>query len=1029
MNNHGNGKFWKSLKQFGQDNTASKQTEFVEGATADFDPSRLPEVSRRKFMSILGATTALTAVGCSDYRDKGEIISYNKQPEEVIYGRPNFYASTGPDGHGILIKAREGRPIKIEGNPEHKITKGKIGIRDHASILDLYDPSRLKNPKIRAGNILSNIDWNEADNNIRKELIAAKNSGKEIAIISKGIYSPSTKKVLDNFTAKYPTAKLYSYELFNDIERKAAWKACFGNENLPVIHWDKPDVIISLNADFLATEGEVEVQSREFTSRRDKDNPKNFNKLYQIEGEMSATGSLADYRLRMNPIAQFELAMALLKEAVLKTGKIDIIPDSIKTNFGKYDLETVVKKHHLDKEKVNELKYDLIHHYNHTLVYAGDVLPKQTHVVVNLLNYVLNENKFYSKNHYKSIEIPLSTNEEIADLVKDMNSGKIHVAIVLDSNPVYHMPNELKFEEAFKKAACKVVISTWENETSEYADYILPANHYIESWGDYKKVNGGISSRQPVISPLYDTREAEAILLNWANDSNNYKFDDYHKFIMANWEESFPTIPGFKELWYSALHDGYVEYSEPYEMPSEINFEMAANIIANNLPEPNGYSVIFTKNPNIGDGSHANNGWLQEIPHTVTKVVWDNCAVISPKTAKKLDVAYGKDKEDKKTNFINLSLNGNTVKLPIMVQAGMADDLIAVDLGYGRTKAGDVGNNVGFDVMGIANSNNITSRLYTGAKVEKADGTYDLVTTQEHHDLDDTFVKDIHKKRYLVEEATVDDYIADPHVIHPHKPEESIYPGHKYEDVKWAMAIDMNKCTGCNQCTASCNVENNIQVVGKDQVAVGREMHWIRLDLYYSGTPDDPHASLQPMLCQHCDNAPCENVCPVVATTHSPDGINQMVYNRCVGTRYCANNCPYKVRRFNFYDFDHRFQDGYYESDSVELMRNPEVTVRSRGVMEKCTFCSQRIMEGRQEAIKAGEEFDGRHVKTACQEACPTDAIVFGNVNDPNSEVSKLRKHNLGYHVLEMMNVAPNVTYIAKLWNKKSKEGAHNGHH
>lgn len=1019
-------KFWKGLSQYGKDNTASKQTEFIAGATDDFQIENMPEVSRRKFMAILGATTAVTAVGCSDYRDKGEIISYNKQPEEITYGKANYYASTSPDGYGILVKTREGRPIKIDGNPEAKSTMGRIGIRDHASILDLYDPGRLTKPKKREGGALKSIEWAEADEVIVAELSRASQAGKEIAVLMHSCHSPSQAKVLRDFTAKYPTTKIYSYELFDNTERLAAWKACYGTDRMPVIEWDKPDVIVSLNSDFLASEGDVPLQSAKFASRRDVDSPKKFNKLYAIEGEMSATGSLADYRIRLSPEAQGEFALALLKLAT--SGAVEMT-ESISKKLAGIDIDKFIATHHIDKEKLNELISDIRKNPNGVYVHAGDALPQEVHATVNLLNLALNDNAFLSIDKFQSIEIPLSTKEEMDDLVNDMQSQKIHLMLVAGTNPLYHFPKDFGFDENFDKIPIKVSLNTWENETSQRCDYVLPTNHYLESWGDHKTETGSITTRQPVISPLYDTREFEAALLNWASGGSIYEYDIYHKFIKQTWEESFPTVLGFNDFWFSVLHDGYYEFDEPQEPLPAFSYEGSADLIGKKVAK-SGFTVLLTQNPNIGDGRGANNGWLQEIPHTVTKIVWDNAAAMSPATAKELGVAYGRDKMDKETDFIELEVSGRKMKLPIFVQAGMADKVIAVDLGYGREHGGAVAAGVGHDVMKLASAKDgITKRLYTGAKAKKVEGTYELVSTQEHHDLDDTFVKDKVEKRYILYESTVDEYIENPHVLHFHEPDLNIYPGHEYKDVKWGMAIDLNKCTGCNQCTAACNVENNIQVVGKDQVAVGREMHWMRIDLYYSGHPNDPHASLQPMLCQHCDDAPCENVCPVVATTHSPDGINQMVYNRCVGTRYCANNCPYKVRRFNFFDFDNRFRDGYYEQDSVELMRNPEVTVRSRGVMEKCTFCIQRVMEARQNATAAGEKFDGRSVTTACQDACPTEAIVFGNTNDPDSKISKLRKHNLGYHVLDMTNVKPNVTYIAKLWNKKAKEGHSNEQH
>jgi molybdopterin-containing oxidoreductase family iron-sulfur binding subunit len=496
---------------------------------------------------------------------------------------------------------------------------------------------------------------------------------------------------------------------------------------------------------------------------------------------------------------------------------------------------------------------------------------------------------------------------------------------------------------------------------------------------------------------------------------SSYNHDVYHKYLMNRWEtDVYPMInpvSDFRKFWYSCLHDGVIEYT--YKNPVLPVFALAGLPSLNTTK--NGFTVILNKNYTVGDGRYSNNGWLLELPHPVSKVAWDNYAAIAPKTAKELNV--------KNNDLIEIKVHGKTLKLPVVEQPGMAEKVIVTELGYGRTNAGEVGNNVGFNANILISVNGFSNWILTGAEVKKTNEIYEVYSTQEHHPLDEDFVKDLHFKRDIIKESTVEEYKKNKHVL-KHEGHEivNIQPEREYKGRKWAMAIDLNKCISCNNCVSSCNVENNIPVVGKDQVANGREMHWIRLDRYYSGTPEEPKVSLQPMLCQHCDHAPCENVCPVVATTHSEDGLNQMTYNRCVGTRYCANNCPYKVRRFNFFNFRDRLADGHYQKDSVALAHNPEVTVRSRGVMEKCTFCVQRIMESRQEAIKEGREVKGSEVKTACQEACPADAIIFGNMNDKESDIAKARKHDLGFHVLEALNVKPNVTYLAKLRNIYSEE-------
>jgi molybdopterin-containing oxidoreductase family iron-sulfur binding subunit len=555
-----------------------------------------------------------------------------------------------------------------------------------------------------------------------------------------------------------------------------------------------------------------------------------------------------------------------------------------------------------------------------------------------------------------------------------------------------------------------------DDETSRLCTYVLPIHHAYESWGDYQVRTGICSLQQPVIAPLYDTRQKEAVLLAWIGGKGSFKETIYHEYVMRHWEkEIFPPLKrrvDFKTFWYASLHDGVVATEE--KASGALRFRSPS--LGKSGSSSPGYVVALTPNYSIGDGAFANNGWLQELPHPISRVVWDNYAAISKKTAQELGV------EDNGT--VEVSLPHGTQTFPVLVQPGQADGLVSVQLGYGRWNAGSVGTYVGANAnVRLSNDALVGPRIFGGAKVTNAHQEHRLVTTQEHHSLDDTFVKDLHRKREVIRDGTLAEYQKDPDFLHLERVNlQGITRQIEYNGVKWAMAIDMNKCVGCQACVASCNVENNVPVVGKDQAGRGREMQWIRIDRYYSGTAEEPISSHQPMLCQHCDNAPCENVCPVAATNHSPDGLNQMVYNRCVGTKYCSNNCPYKVRRFNFFNWHEYFADGYYSEEPVNLMFNPEVTVRSRGVMEKCTFCVQRIMEARQHAVEQGRPLKGSDVRTACQEACPATAIVFGDMNDPESEISRYRAHNLGYHVLEEVNARPNITYLAKLRSVQSEK-------
>lgn len=1007
--------FWKSLEDYNNDPKISelKQNEFLEGVTEDFQSSKLPEISRRKFLALLSASAAVTATACTDYRDKGEIIPYNKRPENITPGISNYYASTCngcTQACGILIKTREGRPIKIDGNPDHPINKGKICSIGHASILNLYDPERLSNPTYNK----RKINWDNVNSEIISNLKSAQSNGKEIAVLTNTISSPTTKKVLENFTAKYSNAKIYSYDLINDVNRREAWFECYGDYEYPSIKWNEAEIILSLDSDFLGSEGNYIEAMNLFTQKRESVSKLDFNRLYCAEGRMSVTGSLADYRFRISPDMQYDFVMSLINE-LLKNGSAVSIEENLKSKISEYSISRF--ENLISSEKLKHLLNDLNANRGKSIVHAGDTLSKDVHTAVNLLNEILGNTEIYDyKKSFKSL-IKNSSSADIENLIDRMNNGNVGTVIHFDTNPVYNLSSDYGYSSALKKVETIITLTESETETSELSHYVLPINNQLESWGDAYVRTGVYSLQQPVISPIFDTRQKEAILLNWINETTAFSHDLYHSFLINSFNEQvyFKKSPfaDARSFWLSALHDGVVIVDEPIKQHKKIN----ASSLLNHIDFKNsGFTLHLTNNYYIGDGRFANNGWLQELPHPITKIAWDNYAAISPSTAKKVGV--------ENNDLVEVNVNGKLLTLPAFVQPGMSDNTINIELGYGRLVCGNVGKNVGFNSINLISKNSLLSPyIYINAELKKSSGTHKLATTQEHHSLDDTFVKDFHRIRNIIQEGTLQKYKNDPKFLHHDKHEVfSITNEHKYDGMKWAMAIDLNKCTNCSVCVSACNVENNIPVVGKSQVERGREMQWIRIDRYYSGSPDEPIVSNQPMLCQHCDNAPCENVCPVNATNHSPDGLNQMAYNRCVGTRYCANNCPYKVRRFNFFNFRDEFEDSYYDNELTALVNNPEVTVRSRGIMEKCTFCVQRIMEARSDAIRDGRELKGSDVVTACQQACPSNAIVFGNANDPDSPVAKLRDHNLSYHVLEELNVKPNVTYIAKLRNTHSEE-------
>ena len=1004
--------YWRSFEELYNDPAfiESSGHEFMEGVTNDFNPDKLSGFSRRKFFALVGASAALAAAGCN-YRDKGEIIPYTHKPEEITLGKPAYYASTCtacPNACGILIKTREGRPIKIDGNPDHPVSKGKICTKGHADILNLYDPERLAHPvKKGSDGSFNKTDWVRVNDEIMGILDSSR--GKEIALITHSIVSPTAKKVLDDFITKYPNTKVYSYELFNEQNRLSAWKKSYGSTNIPLIKWNEAKVILALESDFLGTEGNKIENARLYSEGRNVDDLKNFNKLYAVEGNMSLTGMNADVRIKLRPDAQQEFVLSLIND--------------VRSNNSN-SLKSFGSKYNIPFKKLNNLLKDIRANKGKSIIYAGRTLPENVHLAVNYLNDIIGASALYRNDSREYSVSSLVNKDELNSLISSMTKGNVAAVIHFDTNPVFHLPSDYGYENAIKKVPAVITLTHSNNETTAVSNYVLPINHGLESWGDAKTRTGFYSLQQPVILPLLETRQKEAILLTWLSGTSvTYNLDLYRNYLIAKWKNNiYPNLNSklnFDQFWNGALHDGVV--IEP-----ALNTNLESGQIfgtlntsslngTNSLPPLLGYALALKEGYAVGDGRFSNNGWLNELPNPVSKIVWDNYASISMKTASDLNV--------KTNDLIEISSGNRKLKIPVNIQPGCADNTITIELGYGRTNSGTISDGVGFNANIMQSKDSALSPwLFNNVNVKKAGGSYPLAVTQEFHAFDKGLTKDAAQKRNIIREGTVEEYKKNPDFLNEDREEvdnTSIYPPHTEmnKGVKWAMSVDLNKCLGCGECVISCYSENNIPVVGKEQVSKGRNMQWLRVDRYYSGNPEEPEVSQQLMLCQHCDDAPCENVCPVAATTHSPDGLNQMVYNRCVGTRYCSNNCPYKVRRFNYFNFRDHFNDGYQQSPIFDLVFNPEVTVRSRGVMEKCTFCVQRIMEAREDASRENKPLKGSDVHTACQDACITTAIHFGDMNDPSSEINKYRNHKLGYHVLENLNTRPNVTYIAKLRN------------
>jgi len=1023
--------YWRGLSEYEQVNgdahSGVRTDEFALGEAEAPDLTQLTSTTRRQFLGLMAASGAFAATACTAYPDQGEIVAYNKRPEEIFPGEPTYYASTCSAcdrACGLLIKTREGRPIKIDGNPDHPINRGKICARGHAQILGLYEPDRLKQPfRIENGKLGTAATWEEVDGTI---VGALGNNKKKVALISNRIVSPTAKAVIEQFLRAFPQVTHYAYEQFHDGLREQGWKQSYGRGRYPLLDWGAIDLVVALEADVLGTEGDFLESARGLAAGRTIDAIKKFNRLVAVEGAMSLTGMHADTRVRLHPSLQLEFVLALIHDVTV-TRHINGIGGTpeIAAVLKGYDLKSFCNRYFsntVDTQigRFRRVVGDLVTHRGRGIVLAGSRLPAPIHVAVNFLNAVLRNDERYLTNRQTTELVALTEASAWIRLIKEMNDSKVGMVIHFDSNPVYQLPAALGYRDALKKTDLVVTLAESVNESAMAGNWVLPIHHLLESWGDAQVRSGIYSLAQPVVAPLQNSRQKEGVLLAWgelANGRPGYSEERYRDYLKAYWRQTlyplFAAITDFDLFWQTALHDGVAVRDVPVEPVGSVRVASLKEVVPTSTqPVQIKPTLLLREGHYLRDGRLANNGWLQELPHPVSKVTWDNYAAMSIATAKQLGIKNG-------DQLVITSMTGD-VEIPAFIQPGMIDELVEIELGRGRTSAGRIGEGVGTDAkLLLPITQPLMEWIVEGITIKKTGRSHPLVSTQEHHAIDQHVDHDIHLKRQIIREGTILSYLQHPDLIAKTRHDTAgLYRDYDYQGYKWAMAIDLNRCTGCGLCTAACNVENNIPVVGKDQVDRNREMAWIRIDRYYAGNPEEPTVSTQPMLCQHCDNAPCEVVCPTAATTHSAEGLNDMAYNRCVGTRYCSNNCPYKVRRFNFFDFRDRVGDGYYLNKSFRLLNNPEVTVRSRGVIEKCTFCVQRITAAKHHAQAGGRDVRDGDFQTACQQACPTEAITFGNANDPRSRIAKLRKHRLGYAVLEDLHVKPNVTYIAKLRNR-----------
>jgi molybdopterin-containing oxidoreductase family iron-sulfur binding subunit len=1066
-------RYWRSLEEFlgTPEFQEMLHREFPEQASEWTDP-----LTRRRFLTLMGASLALMGLnGCSTQpAPREKIMPYVRQPEAIVPGKPLYFATAMPlagVATGVLVESHEGRPTKIEGNPGHPASLGSSDLLAQASILGLYDPDRSQAVTYRG----RPRGWNEMLSVLRRERDKRKkDQGDGLYILSENVTSPTLAAQMNELLGDdhFPKAKWFQYEPAGRSNVLEGAKLAF--DEYVNTHYDfaKADIVLSLDADFLLSGPGTLRYTRDFTDRRrvrakqTKLDDVKMNRLYVVECGLSNTGGVADHRLALRAAQIEPFARALAAELE--------VPDAPKSE-GELPREA--------ESWLKPLADDLRDHAGKCLVLASDGQPASLHALVHAINHKL-KNVGQTVLYTKPIEAkPVDHNRQIAELVKDMKARRVKVLVILDGNPVYTVPVDLQFAEHLANVPLRIHLGLYQDETAALCDWHVPEAHYLESWSDARAYDGTASIIQPLIAPLYSGRTAHELLAAFSESPERAGLEIVREHWRGWWKEQ-KRSGSFDEFWQQALQEGVIAgttFTHADRIPKAGWAERAAKQ-ARSASDGRTLEIVFRPDPTLFDGRFANNGWLQELPKPVTKLTWDNAALMSPNKAKDLGIGYTKDSKDASgrpginggehgqahVDVIELTYRGRKIKAPVWIQPGHADESITVHLGHGRTHAGRVAGGVGFNAYALRTSE--APWFDTGLEVRWLPGEeHTLACTQMHHNVAErapvraASLEDYKKNPHFADELTAGE-AEEPEVLvqipgpEPRKRAEeklkdkkdidrrliplNLYKGAEKEfeeetkqlgepkkvpskGYKWAMAIDLTTCTGCSACVVACQSENNIPVVGKEEVTRGREMHWLRIDRYYSTEdPSDPEqvfdpnkvsAHFQPVPCMQCEKAPCELVCPVGATVHSHDGLNDMVYNRCVGTRYCSNNCPYKVRRFNFLQF------ADFTTGSLKLMRNPEVTVRSRGVMEKCTYCVQRIRAADIEAEKDGRRITDRDLLTACQAVCPAQAIVFGDLSNEDSAVYQAKDQYTNYAMLAGLNTQPRTTYLAALRNPNPK--------
>ena len=963
--------YWRSLEELAgsPDFQEMLHREFPKGASEWLD-----SVSRRGFLKLMGASLAMAGMTACTKQPLEPIVPYVKQPEEVVPGRPLFFATAftiGGYASPILVESHLYRPTKIEGNDQHPASLGGTDIFSQASILGMYDPDRSQTLTY-LGDIRS---WGSLVEAMRAPLSIQKSlQGAGIRILTPTVSSPTLADQLQSFLKVYPQARWHVYEPVNRDNVLEGAKMAFGEPAETQYKLENADVILSLDADFLyAGFPGCTRYARDFAKRRNPDAGE-MSRLYVVESTPSSTGAKADHRLPVRAADIEPFAASLL---------------NLLTNNGGFPSGSTGPKGFFPS-----LISDLNAHRGSSVVIAGDHQPPALHAVAHAINQFLG-NVGKTVVYTDAVDAnPVNQTESLRDLVADMRGGKVDMLIIMGGNPAYDAPADLGFADALKSTniPLRVHLGLYQDETAELCQWHVNEAHYLEAWGDARAYDGTVSIVQPLIAPLYNGKSAYelAAMLSGQADSSG------HEIVQGYWKKQHSGTD-FDAFWRKSLHDGWIEGTT--FAPKQVG-NKTASFPSTPHADNKAVEINFRRDPSIYDGQFSNNGWLQELPKPMNKLTWDNPVLMGPAMAERMGI--------KTEDLVELELNGKKVTAPVWIQVGHPDNSVTVFLGYGRRRAGRVGTGTGFDMYPLRTS--ATPWLTSGVTIRRAGGTYKLASTQGYQTMETPT-----GTRPLVRTANLEAYHKEPDFAREEEPpkELTLYKPYPYaeESYAWGMTVDMNACVGCNNCIVACQSENNIAVVGKEQTVLGRHMHWLRVDAYYQGDRDNPKAYFQPVPCQQCENAPCEVVCPVGATVHSSEGLNDMVYNRCVGTRYCSDNCPYKVRRFNFL----LFQD--WETSQYKMMRNPDVTVRSRGVMEKCTYCVQRINQHRIDSEREDRKIQDGELQTACQQSCPANAIVFGNINDPNSRVSKLKAQPRNYSLLGDLNTRPRTTYLADIRN------------